>query len=83
MQHRSAAQGGILGSGLIIAAIGATGLLSALLHTISPITVAANIAIVGLRCSTLLQVYEGALMPVNASCLDHTAAHPEQMRLSD
>lgn len=41
-------QGGILASGLMIAAIGATGLLSALLHTISPITVAANIAIVGL-----------------------------------
>lgn len=41
-------QGGIVGSSFFIMAIGASGILSLLLQTISPITVAANISIVGL-----------------------------------
>jgi xanthine/uracil permease len=41
-------QGGIIGSGLIVAGIGITGLIIPLLKIISPITVAANIGVLGL-----------------------------------
>ena len=41
-------QGGIIGSGLIVAGIGLTGLIIPLLKIISPITVAANIGVLGL-----------------------------------
>ncbi|KAF8056380.1 NAT1 [Scenedesmus sp. PABB004] len=41
-------QGGIIGSGLIVMLIGATGLIQPVLRAISPITVAANIGVLGL-----------------------------------
>lgn len=69
-------QGGILAPGVMIAAIGATGLLSALLHTISPITVAANIAIVGL---SLFNVgWNGGVGNCPAWSARHCPHHPLQ-----
>jgi hypothetical protein len=38
-------QGGIIGSGLIVMLIGLTGIIQPILHTISPITIAANIGV--------------------------------------
>jgi hypothetical protein len=38
-------QGGIVGSGLIVMLIGATGIIKPILKAISPITVAANIGV--------------------------------------
>jgi hypothetical protein len=43
-------QGGIIGSGLIVMAIGLTGIIRPVLRAISPITVAANIGV--LVCDT-------------------------------
>lgn len=46
-------QGAVIGSGLIVFFIGVSGLLRVCLHYISPITVAANIGIVGLSLYTV------------------------------
>lgn len=43
-------QGGIIGSGLIVFFIGATGIIQPILRTISPITVAANIGVLVRAC---------------------------------
>jgi nucleobase transporter 1/2 len=55
-------QGAVIGSGFIVFFIGVSGLLRVCLHYISPLTVAANIGIVGLSSLSLYNVgFVGAM----------------------
>jgi xanthine/uracil permease len=67
-------QGGIIGSAFIIMAFALSGLLRAVLHYISPLTVAVNIAIVGL--SLFASGFRRALLPQLSFALFCTLALP-------